>query len=64
MANKEEYFKRLDEIKELYDVSEIEMSVVNQYIGLISMMQHSRKLSLRMLKIVVALLEVLPEEPK
>ena len=48
---------RVEEIKKLYEVTEAESVLIAQYITMFELVGHSRKLTLRLLKILVAMME-------
>lgn len=53
---------RFKEIEKLYEASEAEMQLVLQYMRIFQMMGHSKKLTLRILRIVTAILEITVDE--
>lgn len=64
MLNKDELYKHIDEIKKLYNVTDAEGELLNQLIRWIQMLAWSPELTLRLLKVLVAMMEAVNDNVK
>ena len=60
--NKDKFNERIKEIKELYDISESETVLLNQMQILIQMLGYSSNLTLKLLRALTAMFEVVCEK--